>query len=58
MLPARIKATVRVNRPSASSKPPTSSIPTSDGMLCWPVSARVGNVKSNDPWLIKPVAVA
>jgi len=26
--------------------------------LCWPVSARVGNVKNNDPSLIKPVAVA
>jgi hypothetical protein len=23
-----------------------------------PVSARVGNVKNNDPWLIKPVGVA
>ncbi len=34
------------------------TLPTSDGMLCWPVSARVGNVKNNDPLLIKPVAVA
>ena len=34
------------------------TLPTSDGMLCWPVSARVGNVKNNDPSLIKPVAVA
>jgi len=22
----------------------------SDGMVCWPVSQRVGNVKNNDPW--------
>jgi hypothetical protein len=26
-------------------------------MICWPVSARVGNVKNNDPSLIEPVAV-
>jgi putative SOS response-associated peptidase YedK len=25
-------------------------------MVAWPVSARVGNVKNNDPGLIKPVA--
>jgi putative SOS response-associated peptidase YedK len=29
----------------------------SDDMVCWPVSARVGNVKNNDPTLIDPVAV-
>jgi putative SOS response-associated peptidase YedK len=27
----------------------------SDEMICWPVSARVGNVKNNDPSLIEPV---
>jgi putative SOS response-associated peptidase YedK len=27
----------------------------SDELICWPVSARVGNVKNNDPSLIKPV---
>jgi putative SOS response-associated peptidase YedK len=27
-------------------------------MTCWPVSARVGNVKNNDPSLIEPVALA
>jgi putative SOS response-associated peptidase YedK len=27
-------------------------------MTCWPVSARVGNVKNNDPSLIEPVAGA
>jgi len=27
-------------------------------MICWPVSARVGNVKNNDPSLIEPVAAA
>jgi putative SOS response-associated peptidase YedK len=27
----------------------------SDGMVCWPVSQRVGNVKNNDPSLIDPV---
>jgi putative SOS response-associated peptidase YedK len=28
----------------------------SDEMVCWPVSARVGNVKNNDAGLIEPVA--
>jgi hypothetical protein len=23
---------------------------------CWPVSARVGNVKNNDPSLVEPIA--
>jgi putative SOS response-associated peptidase YedK len=27
----------------------------SDEMICWPVSARVGNVKNNDPDLIEPI---
>jgi len=26
-------------------------------MTCWPVSARVGNVKNNDPSLIEPIVV-
>ena len=30
----------------------------SDGMICWPVSARVGNVRNNDASLIEPVAAA
>jgi putative SOS response-associated peptidase YedK len=30
----------------------------SDAMICWPVSARVGNVKNNDSSLIEPVAPA
>ena len=30
----------------------------SDGMVCWVVSARVGNVKNNDPSLIEPIAAA
>jgi len=25
-------------------------------MVCWPVSARVGNVKNNDPSLIEPIS--
>ena len=29
----------------------------SGGMACWPVSARVGNVKNNDPSLIEPIAL-
>jgi len=29
----------------------------SDEMTSWPVSARVGNVKNNDPSLIEPVAL-
>ena len=27
-------------------------------LFCWPVSARVGNVKNNEPNLIEPVAAA
>jgi putative SOS response-associated peptidase YedK len=27
----------------------------SDEMICWPVSARVGSVKNNDPSLIEPI---
>jgi len=30
----------------------------SDGMICWPVSPRVGNVKNNDSSLIEPVLAA
>jgi putative SOS response-associated peptidase YedK len=30
----------------------------SDGMIAWPVSARVGNVRNNDSSLIEPVATA
>ena len=26
------------------------------GMTCWPVSARVGNVKNNDASLVEPIA--
>jgi putative SOS response-associated peptidase YedK len=29
----------------------------SDGMVCWPISQRVGSVKNNDPSLIEPIAV-
>ena len=29
----------------------------SEGMTCWPISARVGNVKNNDPSLIEPIAL-
>ena len=28
----------------------------SEGMICWPVSARVGSVRNNDPSLIEPIA--
>ena len=28
-----------------------------NGMKCWPVSARVGNVKNNDPSLIEPISL-
>ena len=28
-----------------------------DDMICWPVSARVGNVKNNDPSLIEPITL-
>jgi putative SOS response-associated peptidase YedK len=28
---------------------------TDDDMICWPVSARVGSVKNNDPSLIEPI---
>jgi putative SOS response-associated peptidase YedK len=29
----------------------------SDEMTCWPVSARVGNVKNNDPHLVEPSSI-
>jgi SOS response associated peptidase (SRAP) len=29
----------------------------SEAMACWPVSARVGNIKNNDPSLIEPRAI-
>ena len=29
----------------------------SDEMTCWPVSARVGNVKNNDPNLVEPISI-
>ena len=28
----------------------------SHAMTCWPVDARVGNVKNNDPSLVEPLA--
>ena len=30
----------------------------SEDMISWPVSARVGNVKNNDPSLTEPIAAA
>jgi putative SOS response-associated peptidase YedK len=29
----------------------------SDGMICWPVSARVGNVRNNDAGLVEPISL-
>jgi putative SOS response-associated peptidase YedK len=29
----------------------------SDGMISWPVSARVGNVRNNDPGLVEPISL-
>jgi putative SOS response-associated peptidase YedK len=29
----------------------------SDDMICWPVGARVGDVKNNDPTLIEPITL-
>lgn len=29
----------------------------SDGMVCWLVSPRVGNVKNNDPGLVEPIVL-
>jgi len=29
----------------------------SDGMICWPVSQRVGSVKNNDPSLVEPITL-
>ena len=31
---------------------------SSGGMVCWPVSQRIGNVRNNDPSLIEPTAAA
>jgi len=30
-------------------------VPNAGAMTCWPVSARVGNVKNNDPSLAEPL---
>jgi len=30
----------------------------SDGMICWPVSPRIGNVRHHDPTLIEPITAA
>jgi hypothetical protein len=30
----------------------------SDGMICWPVSPRVGSVKNNDPSLVEPIVLS
>jgi putative SOS response-associated peptidase YedK len=30
-------------------------VPYAGAMTCWPVNARVGNVKNNDPSLIEPL---
>ena len=30
----------------------------SDEMICWPVSARVGNVKNTDPSRVEPIAAS
>jgi hypothetical protein len=27
-------------------------------MICWPVSARIGSVKNNDPSLVEPIVFA
>jgi putative SOS response-associated peptidase YedK len=35
---------------------PTATYPAEE-MACWSVSARVGNVKNNDPSLIEPIGV-
>jgi putative SOS response-associated peptidase YedK len=32
-------------------------IAPSEAMTCWPVSARVGNVKNNDPSVIEPITL-
>jgi putative SOS response-associated peptidase YedK len=40
-------------------EPPLKALLTpdpADDMICWPVSARVGNVRNNDSSLIEPVA--
>ena len=29
----------------------------SEGMICWPVSPRVGSVKNNDPSLVEPITL-
>jgi putative SOS response-associated peptidase YedK len=38
-------------------KAPLAPYPADD-MICWPVSARVGNVRNNDSSLIEPLAAA
>ena len=43
--------------PADPAQPKSLLVPyPSGGMVCWPVSTRVGNVKNNDPSLIEPIA--
>jgi putative SOS response-associated peptidase YedK len=37
-------------------KAPLGPYPAED-MVCWPVSARVGNVKNDDPGLVEPIVL-
>ena len=45
--------------PADACKPKALLAPyASEEMMCWPVSAWVGNVKNNEPSLIEPIATA
>ena len=42
--------------PADEAQPKSFLVPyPSDGMICWPVSQRVGSVKNNDPGLAEPI---
>ena len=44
------------NRPTCPAQVPARAPYPAEGMICWPVSARVGNVRNNDLGLIEPIA--
>jgi hypothetical protein len=53
-LKAALLRYLMMTRPGISVKELLAPYP-SDELICWPVSARVGNVKNNDPSLIEPI---
>jgi putative SOS response-associated peptidase YedK len=56
MIPDLASAAASRRDLAPSSKPFLAPYP-SERMTCWPLGARVGNVKNNDPSLVAPITV-